>query len=459
MLENAGLDEASIGATFGSAPNPESAALHVRRLAATDPKAVLVQLFVLGETVRADALAVDAAALEAAGLVEREGDLVRATSRLTPHAGLLLAHDGEDNEHDPDHVGGMNNAAKTLATLTIRRPVDRALDLGTGSGIQALLAARHAQSVVATDVNQRALRYAALNGQLNGVELDLREGSWFEPVGDEEFDLIIANPPYVISPDTQYVFRDSGLDGDTVSRDVVRGAAAHLREGGHATIMCNWICRDAAETWQPLEEWVAGTGCDALLLAHQPVDLFQYAARWNEPLREDPAAFAAAIERWLDSYERAGIAAIGIGAVVLRKRAGDNWHRGYDLERPATGAAGEHLLRLFAAVDAPLGDDDDVLAARFALIPGHRLEQRIVYRDEYELTDVNMLLNEGVGLVARVHAPALPVLFALEPERPLRAATDEAGADPADVLPTIRRLYELGFLTLEPGSGSGGVDR
>jgi methylase of polypeptide subunit release factors len=438
MLENAGLDEASIGASFGSAPNPESAALHVRRLAATDPKAVLVQLFLLGEPVRADALAVDAAALEEAGLVEREGDLVRATSRLTPHAGLLLAHDGEDNEHDPDHVGGMNNATKTMATLTIRRPVDRALDLGTGSGFQALLAARHAQSVVATDVNRRALRYAALNAQLNGMEVDLREGSWFEPVAEDQFDLIVANPPYVISPDTQYVFRDSGLDGDTVSREVVRGAAAHLREGGHATIMCNWICREAGETWQPLEEWVADTGCDALLLAHQPVDPFHYAARWNEPLRDNPEAFAAAIERWLDSYERAGITGIGIGAVVLRKRAGDNWHRGYDLEQPATGAAGEHLLRLFAAVDAPLGDDEEVLATRFALIPGHRLEQRLVYRDEYELNDVAMLLNEGAGLVGRVDAAALPALFALTPEEALQDA---------EALPTVRRLYELGFLT------------
>jgi methylase of polypeptide subunit release factors len=438
-LENAGLDEASIAATFGTAPNPESAWLHVRRLAATDPRAVLVQLFVLGEPVRADALAVDTTELEAAGLVKRDGDLVHAISRLTPHAGLLLAHDGEDNEHDPDHVGGMNNATRTMAMLTIRQPVDRALDLGTGSGTQALLVARHAESVVATDVNARALRYAALNARLNGVNLDLREGSWFEPVADEQFDLIVANPPYVISPDTQYVFRDSGLDGDTVSRDVVRGAAARLREGGHATIMCNWICRDAAETWQPLVEWVADTGCDALLLAHKPIDPFQYAARWNEPLRDDPEVFVAAIERWLHSYERAGIAGIGIGAVVLRKRAGDNWHRGYDLEQPAAGAAGEHLLRLFAAADAPLGDDNEVLATHFALIPGHRLEQRLVYRDEYELSDVTMLLNEGAGLVARIDAAALPALFALTPDEPLR--------DAVEALPTVRRLYELGFLT------------
>ena len=60
----------------------------------------------------------------------------------------------------------------------------------------------------------------------------------------------------VISPDADYLYRDSGLEGDEVSREIVRAAAAHLREGGFATILCNWICRSEGETWQPLEPWV-----------------------------------------------------------------------------------------------------------------------------------------------------------------------------------------------------------
>ena len=112
----------------------------------------------------------------------------------------------------------------------------RALDLGTGCGAQALLASQHAEEVVATDVNGRAVEIARLNARLTGIELDLREGSWFEPVGDELFDLIVSNPPFVISPDSAFVFRDAGLVGDAVSRNVVRGAAGRLRVGGHATI-------------------------------------------------------------------------------------------------------------------------------------------------------------------------------------------------------------------------------
>lgn len=59
--------------------------------------------------------------------------------------------------------------ARLLAALTVRRSIGTALDLGTGGGVQALLAARHSRRVVAVDVNPRALRYTAFNARLNGL--------------------------------------------------------------------------------------------------------------------------------------------------------------------------------------------------------------------------------------------------------------------------------------------------
>ena len=270
-LEACGLAESELATMLGPVPNHEAVAAHLGR-AGDRGRAALVRLFLLGEQVLAAELPLPPAELEAAGLAERAGDAVRTDLRLTPYEGLLLAHDPEERVREPEYVTGVNNATRTLSTLTIREPVERALDLGTGCGVQALLAARHADAVVAVDVNPCALEYARLNSRLNGIELDVRRGSWFEPVAGETFDLIVANPPFVISPDSSYIFRDSGLAGDAVSRDVVRGAAAHLREGGHATVLCNWICRSREETWQPLAEWVEGSGCDALLLAHEPVE-------------------------------------------------------------------------------------------------------------------------------------------------------------------------------------------
>ena len=126
----------------------------------------------------------------------------------------------------------MQRPSNTLANLTVRRPVARALDVGTGNGIQALLASRHAEHVVATDVNERALAFARFNLALNGVSnVELRQGSFLEPVEGERFDLVVANPPYVISPESSFVFRDSGLGRDRVSELVVRGRARPARGG------------------------------------------------------------------------------------------------------------------------------------------------------------------------------------------------------------------------------------
>ena len=72
-------------------------------------------------------------------------------SDLTP--GL----DGAPDRVGADHVLGISSAATSLAQLTVREPVGRALDLGTGCGVQALHLAAHCRRVVATDVNQRAL--------------------------------------------------------------------------------------------------------------------------------------------------------------------------------------------------------------------------------------------------------------------------------------------------------------
>jgi len=95
----------------------------------------------------------------------------------------------------PDHVLGLGSASITLARGVVRDPVDRALDLGTGCGIQALHLSEHARAVTATDVNPRALALAAATGRLNGRHWDLRAGSLYEPVAGEKFDLIVLDPP------------------------------------------------------------------------------------------------------------------------------------------------------------------------------------------------------------------------------------------------------------------------
>ena len=116
--------------------------------------------------------------------------------------------------------------------------------------------------------------------------------------------------------------------------------------------------------------------------------------------------------------------------------------------RPATGSASEHILRLFSSTDrlARLRDDAELLDEHLGLVRGHRLDQTLVYGDEYEVAGVTMSLAEGVGLVAEIEAEVLPLLFELTPEQTVRTAAAAAELEPMDVVPTVRRLLEHGLL-------------
>ena len=214
---------------------------YLRRLGDADELAVLLRLFLLGVPVtraRLDELvgAQLQARLAGAGLLVHDAEVVHGAARLVPHDELLIAsdHAGAAEAH-ADHVPGVHRPSVALAHLTVRGEGERALDLCTGNGIQAILLAAHAERVVATDVNERALAYAAFNAALNGVDnVETRSGSFFEPVEGEQFDLVVANPPYVVSPESAYLFRDSGMPGDAVSEHVVRATPAALAPGAFA---------------------------------------------------------------------------------------------------------------------------------------------------------------------------------------------------------------------------------
>ena len=243
------------------------------------PLAALTRLWLLQAAVPTDAVERALPALLEplcrAGLLAQSAGEVRARMELRPYADDSRAFwvlgdvtpglDGSGQRVGPDHVLGISPASSSLAQLTVRDPVDRALDLGTGCGVQALHLAAHARDVVATDVNERALAMTRLNARLNGVVVEDRSGSLYDPVAGEAFDLIVSNPPFVVSPatDERLVYRDSGLPGDEMVRRVVTGATDHLAPGGRAQVLANWAHR-AGEAWQDrLAGWVEGRGVDA----------------------------------------------------------------------------------------------------------------------------------------------------------------------------------------------------
>ncbi|CAM5226396.1 Release factor glutamine methyltransferase [Streptomyces cyaneofuscatus] len=205
----------------------------------------------------------------------------------------------------------------------MRTPVAAALDLGTGSGIQALHAAAHATRVTATDVNPRALHITALTLALSGAPAaDLREGSLYEPVADDEtYDLIVSNPPFVISPGARLTYRDGGMGGDDLCRTLVQQAGERLNEGGFAQFLANWQHVEG-EDWQDrLRSWVP-RGCDAWIVQREVQDVTQYAELWLRDAgdhRGDPAEYQARYDAWLDEFEARKVKAVGFGWITLRR--------------------------------------------------------------------------------------------------------------------------------------------
>ena len=223
---------------------------------------------------------------------------------------------------DPQHVLGISEASSSLAQLVIRDRIGSALDLGTGCGVQALHLAQHSESVVATDVNPRALAMADLNARLNGVHVDVRNGNLYEPVADERFDLIATNPPFVISPPGSpvLVYRDSGMPGDAVVRHVVEHAAEHLNLGGWCQVLANWAIHGDRDWQDDLASWVDGRGLDTWVLQREHVDPAEYVEMWlaDAGLASGPE-HTRRYDAWLDWFDSEGITGIGFGWLSMRR--------------------------------------------------------------------------------------------------------------------------------------------
>jgi Methyltransferase small domain len=447
-------------------------AVHRRRLDGDDAFATLGRLFLLGVPVAADRLAaalpeLAPGRLEELGLVALRDGEAAACVRLAPHGDYVVASDADPEagtETPYDYVPGIQAPSVTLAKLAVRAPVAAALDVGTGCGIQALLASKHAGRVVATDVSPRALAFAAFNARLNGVDnMELRLGSGLEPVAGERFGLVVANPPYVISPDSAYAYRDSGLPADELCRAIVEDAAVHLADGGFAHVLVSWGHRADGDWAEPLRDWVRGRGCDAWLLHYRTSDRLAHAAGWLRPLADaDEGEYEAALERWVGHLAALGVDAVGYGAVVLRKRAGgEGWIREDTLPLDKLEAAHEHTLRVFAAGDVlrSLGDDE-LLEARLALTPHHRLQQELTAGDGgFAVRSQTLELTDGLRFTVGVDRHTASLLPHLDGSRPLREALAAASTtfelEPAEreafvpaALPVVRRLLELGFLVV-----------
>ncbi|MBV2357889.1 class I SAM-dependent methyltransferase [Streptomyces sp. J2-1] len=439
------------------------------------PLQTLVRLFLLQQPAPyaqvARVLPADEA-LDAGWLTRVGGDEVAATVDVRPYGGP----DGEDwfivsdlgcavggaggiGQHAEQVVLGVGGASTTLAGITVRTPVGSALDLGTGSGIQALHAAQHATRVTATDVNPRALHIAALTLALSGAPAaDLREGSLFTPVRDDEtFDLIVSNPPFVISPGARLTYRDGGMSGDDLCRSLVQQSGDLLNEGGFAQFLANWQHVEGEEWQDRLRSWVP-RGCDAWIVQREVQDVTQYAELWLRDAgdhRGDPAEYQTRYDAWLDEFEARKVRGIGFGWITLRRTGAaepsvvvEEWP--HPVEQPL----GEAIRAHFDRVDYLRSyDDAALLEGHFRLtaevvqeqvgLPGAEDPEHVVLRQHRGMRRATKVDTVGAGFAGVCDG-------SLSAGRILDAIAQLVGEDPVllrDRTPAqIRLLVEQGFL-------------
>jgi methylase of polypeptide subunit release factors len=418
-----------------------------------DPLATLIRLFVCAQTEPPAAVS-RALPPAAAPLLQETPDGTRAAVDLEPYGDdWWVISDLTGGPLNRDHVLGVGGASTTLAAATVRRPVGAALDLGTGCGVQALHLSTHAAHVTATDLSERALRFAATTAALNGLDWELRQGDLTAPVDGRRFDLVVSNPPFVVGPGTAtHTYRDSGRPGDAVCAELAAAAPGLLTEGGTMQYLANWLHVTGEDWAERVAGWVAGTGLDAWIIQREVTDPVSYVRLWLADAAQDATQTAA----WLDWFDAHKVEAVGFGLVTLRR-----------------GGHAEPTVRiedLRQAVDQPLGAQvaawfdrqgslraGDPLTRRYRAAHGLRLRQEATLGAEGWAVDRQLLeLPHGLRWTEEIDPLVLALVGSCDGAVPLTdqltilaAAHDVAADTLAEVAaPLVAHLVERGFLEI-----------
>jgi SAM-dependent methyltransferase len=249
-LADAGFTEAAVRERYGLASINEFPLGSVRAGEPADALDVLIRLVMEGGVLQREAVAALLpprllAALEALEILcpaPADAAALEAVVALYPVEELYIVSDrgSEFPFGRADSVyPAINRSGSAYLGSLPRTPCERFLELCSGTGIAALVAARTAGHVWAIDITERSTNFARFNAALNGsVNFTALQGDLYAPAQGIVFDRIVAHPPYVPSLERRQIYRDGGADGEELTRRVVAEAPAYLAPGGRLYVTC-----------------------------------------------------------------------------------------------------------------------------------------------------------------------------------------------------------------------------
>ncbi len=360
------------------------------RLAETEPLALLVRLLYLGLPCVAATAQTTLGPQVVDLLVELgllgavDGGLLRPELGVDPIAGMHIVTDLRF-EPDPEaarlagRVMYLGEDSQQLVEVAADLEGRRALELCCGAGAASLAAAARHEEVLGVDLNPRAVNFARFNALLNGVEnARFVLGDLYAVAGDRPHDLILANPPFVPTPDSgEVLFRDGGSDGEQVLQRILAGAPERLVEGGACWITTDLVEHRGVSLEARWRGWLADReGWSLVALLEPPRDPGDYALRH---LAATGPVDTQQLGRWLEHYASQEIVALRYGLLMLGRH-----HR-----------ARGRVVSVEAAEPLPLGQN---LGGRAAALQG-----RLRELDEAGLPPLR--LEAGLGAVP-LHASA-----------------------------------------------------
>ena len=155
-----------------------------------------------------------------------------------------------------DQVYWLGPDSLALARCVPRRPVQRSLDLCTGSGVQAVLNSTHSQESWAVDINPRAVHFSKINARFNRRRVQVIQGDLYETI-QGSFDLITANPPFVPTPEENLqLFRPGGESGEEITAEIIRQLPQRLNPNGLLVLVSQCPIIEGSDALERVQGWL-----------------------------------------------------------------------------------------------------------------------------------------------------------------------------------------------------------